>query len=170
MSDPGPCGSTATEVKLAAIKFYINGSDSTHFKKPIKLQQEITRCFSGVDLNIKFANLKGNLLKIATDDQVTHEHLSDEWPEDAFNAGITKFIKKSDKIFKISFELDIKVELDNDILSALKDQNINDPIRIKNRSTGELTPFISATVSGQNYDKILSQGIKIGFSLIRISP
>jgi hypothetical protein len=79
--------------ELSAVRIRLSEQVIKEFENPIKRQAEIKKSFPNKNLVIKFAEFAKfdpKILLIATDDQETHELLSDpnKWPKTAFNRGI----------------------------------------------------------------------------------
>ena len=81
--------------RIPAIKFTIRKLLAKDFYDQNKLKQEILRCRPSLNLKlVKFFNIKFNSVMIATDDQETHDYLTEEWPADSFGAGI-RFVRNN---------------------------------------------------------------------------
>ena len=120
--------------QLPAIKIQLNADATANFSSPIAVAKEIDRCMKAT-LNIKFAQLKGSILIIATDDPLSHHQLSSDWPKDAFIHGITPinkqrpFIPKTVYIRGVDQGTDIN---DTYLTKSLTDQGYNNLTRIFN--------------------------------------
>lgn len=159
---------------LPAIKFRIAGTVIKEYgTNSYKLKNEITRC-KGANLAIKFANIKGNLVIIATDDQETHETLSADWPENAFTHGIKLLSSKTNLNNKTSYSLIFKsvhreVDLSDASLFSFKDHSMV-LTRINNKN-GQATTIVRATFTNKDeYTEALNNGIRLGYTRYKGEP
>lgn len=158
--------------RLTAIKFFISEASVEQYKNPINLQKEIKRCkLSKEPLMIKFAELKKNIVVIATDCKETHDILTEEWPKDAFGKGV-RFLKKFNKnttrniiIKGIHREIDVE---DQEIINQLKEQGIVNAKRIINKDNERTTVAKAIAEDFAIYKKALRSGIHIGYSRHRV--
>lgn len=78
---------TAESKRLAPIRFFIDKTMVMKYQQVGALANEISKCFPKASLNIKFTYTRDHKVFIVTDDNKTHELLSnmDNWPEKAFD-------------------------------------------------------------------------------------
>ena len=152
---------------LPAIKIQINPTNVLYFQNQINLAQEIFKHKPKVDPDlIKFASIKGKTIVIATDDEQTHAELSKPWPTDAFGDGSKMLIRKAQetaiKIVIKGIHPDVDLQ-SNFVIDQLTKQGIHNPIRIKNRQTGEPTTITSATVANRHIlNQAIGRGVLVG--------
>ena len=164
---------TTEDKVLPAIKLTISDTVTSSYSSSVAIAKEIDRCM-GSKLNIKFASLKGNLLIIATDDQVTHARLTTTWPSDAFSKGVRPVIKPPKDMVRTAIIQGVEksVSLDDEyVLQQLNDQHATNPTRIFNHKTSKLTSLIKIAVTDQaSYKKMLASGIRIGYRSYKVEP
>jgi hypothetical protein len=159
-------------VKIPAIKFLIDPQVSYQFQNQITLASEISRCKPNATA-IKFANIKDNVVLIATDDSQTYSYLTSSWPDDAFVKGVKVLPVK---IQQQQFEVILKgvhptVPIDDYLINSLQNQGLQSPKRIINRNTNQPTYLIKASaIDKQTFDKVTNGFVFIAYSRIRVEP
>jgi hypothetical protein len=172
---PNKAKATPTSKKhdLPAIKFKVHHSQVATYSNPANLAKEISKCQGKYSLKIKFASIRGNVVTIATDDKVSHELLSKEWPSDAFGKGII-FLNKDNAIPK-NFRIIIRgvhrdINLDEEeVATQLREQGITEAKRILAR--GNLAPtnlVIGQVTSKESLNKLINSGLFLFFQRHRV--
>ena len=158
-----------TTRKLPAIKIRISDAARPNFNKnPLKVFNEIQRCFPSEDLKIKFAEFAkydAKTLVIATDDENTYNRLNNKenWPQDAFERGVQR--KQHDPTgrshgYQVTYSFSIcnfPVQIDvgtDPILSKFKELGFTKVVRTINSKNNEPTSFLRLfTESKEVYNK-----------------
>ncbi len=158
-----------TKERIPAIKIRVSDAVRSNFyNNPLKVFNEIQRCFPSVDLVIKFAEFAkydNKTLVIATDDQKTYDRLKnkDNWPQDAFERGVQT--KKQDPTgrshgYQVTYSFSIcnfPVQIDvgtESIISKFKELGFNKAVRTINSKNNEPTSFLRLfTESKEVYNK-----------------
>ena len=160
--------------KLPAIKFSINKSIMNQYQSPQSLANEIKRCKEKVNFDlIKFANIKDNIIMIATDDKPTFDLLSSNWSQNAFSSGIKFITKESIKQYRILIKgVHEDVEIDSAaIIEQLKNQGIMNATRIIKRGQNLPTSLVKAeAISKERYKSLLTTKVKIFLCQHKVEP
>ena len=136
--------------RLNAVKILIRHSVVPQFSHPRALLKEIIRCKKVSPVNIKFANLKGCMIIIATDDPQTHEELSSQWPADAFIQGVIFATPRKDMQAKIVIRgFPMQADLEQEDIEDLMSQGIVNPTKLFNNKTSQWTNILKATANNQ---------------------
>ena len=147
--------------RLPAIHLAIHSSVQADYCNPIILANEIKRCKKVEAAKVKFANIRGNIIVIATDDKITHDLLSSPWPEGAFQRGV--FVRQRRDLSTTSIlirHVDVSIDAaSQDIADQLAQQGISEVSRIFRRSDNSPTNILKGKIASKiNLTTILSAG------------
>jgi hypothetical protein len=169
-SNENDTGNENKQDRLPAVKILIRHSVVPQYTAPRALLNEIMRCKKINPAKIKFANLKGCIITIATDDKDTHQELTREWCQDAFTEGTIfatprKELQSTIVIKGFPFQADLETE----DIEDLQQQGIIDPIKVFNKKTQQYTSLLKAKTSNQmSLEAALKNGVKIGFTIYKV--
>lgn len=163
---------TKQQHKLPAIKIQLTKTQVSGFLDPFKLKAEILRCKPQATPEvIKFAAIKDLTLLIATDDPTTHQTLSQPWPTDAFELGVTLKETKDTPIRITIKGVDTSIDLSSQLAQKeLAEQHVFNATRKMNKTNQPSRLVAATTNSKDSFRKLLSNGIRIGYNKFSVEP
>lgn len=143
------------------------------FEAPALLANEIKRCKNSIKFElIKFANIKDNIVTIATDDQETYNLLNQDWKPDAFLLGIKFLRDQKPKTFTMIIKgVHESVNLsEKSVIDQLKIQGLINAKRIIRKNNTQTTLVKADATNKEAYKAALEKKIKIFFTLHKAEP
>jgi len=159
--------------RIPATKFSINKNNMKQFEAPALLANEIKRCKNSIKFElIKFANIKDNIVTIATDDQETYNLLNQDWKPDAFLLGIKFLRDQKPKTFTMIIKgVHESVNLsEKSVIDQLKIQGLINAKRIIRKDNTQTTLVKAVATNKEAYKAALEKKIKIFFTLHKAEP
>lgn len=155
--------------QLAAIRIRISEQTKSQFNNPIKIKNEIQRCFTSKFNTFKikfmeFAKYDQNVLVIATDDKDTHDTLNNKqnWPNDAFIRGIQLKTRTSnnsptgrshgDQVTYYNFSIIVNTDIDigsTEVVNELERLGFCKGVRTIKKTNYEPTAFVRLTTTNK---------------------
>ncbi|RNA31488.1 Nucleic-acid-binding from transposon X, partial [Brachionus plicatilis] len=156
--------------KTYTLKF--TGEKILNYTDSYKLKREINKNKPNSNISNAYINRRNLTLVIETNNKENYDYLSKTWPSNAFEKGI---ILKPDNT-KYEFILknintNIDIQTNREFINDLTKQNVQINYRLIKKSTNTPLPCIRAfTTDLINYRTILTEGIRIGYSIHRCEP
>lgn len=144
----------------------IRGVNQLKFSHPKKLNDEIVRNKGTVSIDKAFFNTHNNFLYLFTNDDNSHETLSNNWLPNAFENenGVEVVKTEPKKHFIAIYNFDTTIDIDKDeyIKSIFLENGILNAKRIIKKKENRVIPVVRAEIfNTETFNKLIKYGLRI---------